>query len=207
MANGDIIVQIFLITVAMVGFSELLNKLMGLNMDTARELRDKAKNIQERMKTAQLTQDMGEMYKLQQESVQLSKQMMKKQLIPSCVRCLIFFGIFAILSVFYADYNEGIFPFPILIFGSGWFALYFLFSIGLNLLVWGGKKTYRKMTGKEDRRKKASKEILGMLSLQQQETEGNIQLTRPISESYIRKSPKTEEDPNKGDSWKDKIKR
>jgi len=207
MANGDIIVQIFLITVAMVGFSELLNKLMGLNMDTARELRDKAKNIQERMKTAQLTQDMGEMYKLQQESVQLSKQMMKKQLIPSCVRCLIFFGIFAILSVFYADYNEGIFPFPILIFGSGWFALYFLFSIGLNLLVWGGKKTYRRMTGKEDRRKKASKEILGMLSLQQQETEGNIQLTRPISESYIRESLKTDKDPNKGNSWKNKIKR
>jgi hypothetical protein len=207
MTTADIIIQIFLITVAMVAFSEFLNKLMGSNMDTARDLRDKAKNIQERMKTAQLTHDMGELFKLQQESIQLSKQMMKKQLIPSCVRCLIFFGIFAILSIFYADYSAGIFPFPILIFGSGWFALYFLFSIGLNLLVWGGKRGYRKLTSKEDRRKKASKEILGMLSLQQQESEGHIQLTRPIPESYLRESPKVEEDINKDDSWKNKIKR
>ena len=207
MAIGDIIVQIFLITLVMVAFSELLNKLMGLDMNTARELREKAKNIQERMKTAQLTNDIEEMYRVQRESVQLSKQMMKKQLIPSCVRCVIFFGIFGVLSFFYADYSEGIFPFPILFFGSGWIALYFLFSVGLNLLVWGIKKAYRKYMGKEDVRKKASREISGMLSLQQQESEGNIQLTRPLPEPYNKTSYTPNEEESKSETWKTKIKR
>lgn len=207
MAIGDIIVQIFLITVAMVALSELLNKLMGLNMDTSRELRDKAKDIQDRMRMAQSIRDMGELYKLQQESMQLSKQMLKKQLIPSCIRCIIFIAIFAILSFLYADYSEGIFPFPILFFGSGWFALYFLFSISLSLLIWGLKKLYRKLTGTEVKRKKASQEILGMLSLQQQETEGNIQLTKPLPEPDISNSPMLKNDSIKKGSWKDKIKR
>jgi uncharacterized membrane protein (DUF106 family) len=207
MAVGDIVIQIFLITVAMVAFSEILNKLMGLNMGTARDLREQAKNLQERMRLAQLTKDMEELYKLQQESIQLTKEMMKKQLLPSCVRCIIFFGIFAVLNFIYADYSAGIFPFPILFFGSGWFAVYFLFSIGLSLLVWGIKKVYRKYTGKEDARKKESNAILGMQSFKQDESEGHIQLTRSLPEPYIEETQTNDQNENESDSWKTKIKR
>ena len=57
MANGEIIIQIMLITIGMVGLSEVLNRIFGLNMDAARELREKSQNLQERMQTARLTRN------------------------------------------------------------------------------------------------------------------------------------------------------
>jgi len=210
MANIEIIIQIMLITLAMVGFSAVLNKIMGLNMDTAREIREKSQNLQERMKTVRLTGNVQEMAELQQESMVLTKLMMKKQMIPSCVRCLIFMGIFTVIGFVYADYADGLFPFPILIFGSGWFAVYFLFSIGFSLVLYGFKRLYRKLTGKEDMRKKRSREILGMLSPQSGNQQGNIQLTRQIPDISPRdynsdsEQEESEEQP-KSDSWKDRI--
>ena len=210
MANEEIIIQIMLITLVMVGFSTFLNKIMGLNMDTAREMREKSQILQERMKTVRLTGNVQEMAELQQESMVLTKLMMRKQMIPSCVRCFIFMGIFALIGAIYAGYAEGLLPFPILIFGSGWFAVYFLFSIGFSLILYGIKRLYRKLTGKEDKRKKASREILGMLSPQSGNQQGNIQLTRQIPDRPLRDdiSDGVQEDSEgqpKSDSWKDRI--
>lgn len=210
MANEEIIIQIMFITLAMVGLSEILNRVMGLNMDTARELREKSRNLQERMKTVRLTGNSQEMFELQQESVALTKVMMKKQMIPSCVRCLIFIGIFALIVGIYASFADGLLPFPILIFGSGWFAVYFLFSISFSLILYGIKRLYRKLTGKEDKRKKASKEILGMLSSASGSQLNNLQLTRPIPNKPPRDegADSEQEDSNgqpKSDSWKDRL--
>jgi len=209
MANEEIIIQIMFITLAMVGLSEILNRVMGLNMDTAREMREKSRNLQERMKTARLTGNSQEMFELQQESVVLTKLMMKKQMIPSCVRCLIFIGIFALIGGVYGQYGN-LLPFPVLFFGSDWFGVYFLFSISFSLILYGLKRLYRKLTGKENKRKKASKEILGMLSPQSGYQQGNLQLTRPIPER-----PPSEDDADdrqedsygqpKSDAWKDRI--
>ncbi|GAH43684.1 unnamed protein product, partial [marine sediment metagenome] len=111
MANEEIIIQIMFITIAMVGLSELLNRIFGLNMDAAREIREKSKNLQERMRTARSIGDRQEMLELQQESMELSKQMLKKQMIPSCVRCAIFMGIFAVIGGLYANSGD-LLPFP-----------------------------------------------------------------------------------------------
>ena len=70
MANGEIIIQIMLITIGMVALSEVLNKILGLNMEAARELRERSTNLQERMRTARLTGDPQEMLELQQESME-----------------------------------------------------------------------------------------------------------------------------------------
>ena len=211
MANEEIIIQIMFITLAMVGLSEILNRVFGLNMGTAKEMREKSKKLQERMKTTRLTGNSQEMFELQQESVALTKFIMKKQIIPSCVRCFIFIGIFTLIGGIYASYAEGLLPFPILFFGTGWFAVYFLFSITFSLIIYGLKRLYRKLTGKEDKRKKASKEILGMLSPGSGSQEGNLQLTRPIP---IRSPPVVDTDGEpedsyeqpKSDTWKDRIK-
>lgn len=200
MAHEEIIIQILLITIGMIGLSEILNRIFGLDMNSARELREKAKEVQDRMRMAQSTRDVEEMRLAQQESVNLYKQMMKKQMIPSCLRCIVFFGIFAVIGIFYADYAADLLPFPILFFGSGWFAVYFLFSIAFQLIIYGIKKLYRKYTGKEGARK-ASREITGML--QQQGAGGQFQLTRPIPPKYL--DEKSDVEPT--DSWKDKIKR
>jgi len=180
MANEEIIIGIMFITLAMIGVGELLNKIMGVNADAARELREKSKSLQVRMKTAQLTGDSQIMYELQRESMELTKIMMKKQMIPSCVRCFIFMGMFAVIGTIYAGYAEGLLPFPILIFGSGWFAVYFLFSITFSLILYGIKRLYRKLTGKEVKRNKQS--ILGRISPKSEDSESIIQLTRQINE-------------------------
>jgi len=211
MANEEIIIQIMFITLAMVGLSEILNKIMGLNMDTARELREKSRNLQERMKTARLTGNSQEMLELQHESMALTKVMMKKQMIPSCVRCFIFIGIFALIGGVYAGYADNLLPFPILFFGSGWFAVYFLFSISFSFILYGLKRLYRKLTGKEDKRKRASKEILGMLSPGSGNQQGNLQLTRPIPDRVLSDyDADNEQEDNDGqpksDSWKNRIK-
>lgn len=205
MANEEIIIQIMFITLAMVGLSEILNRVMGLNMDAAREMREKSKGLQERMKTARLTGNAQEMFELQRESMTLTKVMMKKQMIPSCVRCIIFWGIFGLIGVIYAPYGVNLLPFPILIFGSGWFAVYFLFSISFSLILYGIKRLYRKLTGKEDARKKA-KEILGMLSPGSGSQQGNLQLTRPIPNRLPPEQEDSDGQP-KNDTWKDRIKK
>ncbi|GAH24266.1 unnamed protein product, partial [marine sediment metagenome] len=108
MANEEIIIGIMLITIAMIGVGELLNRIMGVNADATRELREKSNNLRERMRTAQLTGNAQIMLELQRESMELTKIMMKKQMIPSCVRCLIFMGIFAVLGIVYAEYEKGL---------------------------------------------------------------------------------------------------
>jgi len=212
MANLEIIIQIMFITLAMVGLSEILNRVFGLNMDTAKEMRTNSRILQERMKTARLTGNSQEMVELQQESIALTKVMMKKQMIPSCVRCVIFMGIFGLIGGIYIAYGEGLLPFPILFFGTGWFAVYFLFSISFSLILYGLKRLYKKLTGKEDKRKKASKEILGMLSPDSGSQEGNLQLTRPIPirSSAVADTDGEQEDSYgqpKNDTWKDRIKK
>lgn len=201
MANEEIIVGIMLITIAMIGVGELLNKFMGVNKDAARELREKTKKLQERMKTAQLTGNTQIMLELQRESMELTKIMMKKQMIPSCVRCIIFMGLFAVFGTVYAGYEAGLLPFPILIFGSGWFAVYFLFSITFSLILYGIKRLYRKLTGKEVKRKKPS--ILGRVSPKSEDSESFIQLTRQVNEPIQEREFVDEQE----DSWKNRIKK
>ncbi|MCK4382438.1 MAG: DUF106 domain-containing protein, partial [Candidatus Lokiarchaeota archaeon] len=188
-----------------------LNRIMGVNRDSAREIREKSKNLQERMRAAQLTGDNQILQELQRESMELTKTMMKKQMIPSCVRCAIFIGIFAVLGAVYVDHADGLLPFPIL-FGTGWFIVYFLFSITFSLIFYGFKRLYRKLTGKEVKRKGGLREILGGLSPQAGDQEQNLQLTRPIPYQSMQGGvdedlvEKKEEQP-KVDSWKDHIKK
>jgi len=201
MANEIIIFQIFLVTLTMVVLSMIFNKITGLNQESAREIREKTTDLQERMRTAQQEGNVQNLRSLQQESMELTKTMMKKQLIPSCVRCFIFLGIFGILGLFFAQYTTGLLPFPILFFGSGWVAVYFLFSISLSLLFYLVKKVYRKMTGKEDRRKMEKQEIMGMLNPTSSNPRSYMQLNVKPSEEI------TIDDPSeRKDSWKEKIK-
>jgi len=201
MAIVEIIVQIMLITLVMIGVSEILNRIMGVNSDAAREIKEKSKNLQERMRAAQLTGDNQILQELQRESMELTKTMMKKQMIPSCVRCFIFMGIFGVIGTVYAGYSEGLLPFLIPFFGSGWFAVYFLFSITFSLILYGIKRLYRKLTGKEVKRTKPS--ILGSVSAQSEDSESIIQLTRQINEPIQEREFVDEQE----DSWKNRVKK
>ena len=207
MSNVVIIIQILFVTLGMIVLGMGLNYILGLRKEALREMRKKAKNLQERIKNAQLLGDYQLMAQTQQESLQFMKLMMKKQFIPLCLRCVIFISIFAVLGIIYSDYKSGLLPFPLLIFGSGWVAIYIIFSISISLIIYGVKRIYRKITGKGTKTQSYLKEIMGMISSPQQSNELPFQISSNTQIDYRDANVgRTNEDllPRK-DSWKDRI--
>ncbi|MFW9987522.1 MAG: hypothetical protein ACFFC3_02615 [Candidatus Odinarchaeota archaeon] len=210
MSNVAVIIQILFITIGMIIFGLVLNYVLGLRKEALNDLRNKALNLQERMRNAQLLGDYQLMAKLQQESVLFMKQMMKKQIIPLCIRCAIFLGIFAILTIIYSDYNSGLIPFPILFFGSGWVAIYFLFSISISLIIYLGKRLYRKITGKGPSSQSYLTELIKMISPTQQDSSEPFQIS--TAEQYqitdynnTTKNHQLEDSSTRKDTWKDRL--
>ncbi|UCD02473.1 MAG: DUF106 domain-containing protein [Promethearchaeota archaeon] len=205
MSNVVIILQIMFITIGMIALGMFLNYILGLRKDVISEMRKKAVNLQERMKNAQTIGDLQMMAELQQESVRFMKQMMKKQFVPMCLRCLVFIGIFIILGFIYADYNSGLLPFPLLIFGSGWVAFYIIFSISFSLLIFGVKKIYKKITGKETKTQSYLREIMELVSPAQQSTGFTFQITPSTQYQLNDYDTKNESISPKKDSWKKRL--
>ena len=200
----DIILQLMWISIGLVLFGYVLNWILGLKPEIMREIRDKARNLQERLRQAQVLGDEHLMLQLQQETMSLMKQMLKKQLAPMGIRCAIFLGIFAILSFYFGKYEY-------------WFWVYFAFSLSFSLLAFGIRKLYLKVTGKETKKERFTKELMGSLTGAQQGN-GPFHLSSQIRDTSINISdsqnqpeieeqgsdkPESSED---SESWKDRLK-
>ncbi|MFX0036993.1 MAG: EMC3/TMCO1 family protein [Candidatus Hermodarchaeota archaeon] len=213
MSNGIIVIQIMFITIGMVALGMVLNYILGLKKEVMKDLREKALNLQERMRNAQAIGDFQQLTQLQRESILFMKQMMKKQFVPMCIRCMIFIGIFIVLGFIYSDYNSGLLPFPLLFFGNGWVAIYIIFSISFSLIIFGVQKLYKRITGKETRAQSYMRDIIKIISPSQQESSSPFQISTrvPINSTHgYREIPYSKEDKeetskNKSDSWKDRI--
>ncbi|KKN17469.1 hypothetical protein LCGC14_0965560 [marine sediment metagenome] len=205
MSSTVIIIQIMFITIGMTIIGMILNRVLGLRKENLKNLREKAQNIQDRIRNAQLLNDYQLIMQLQRESMIFMKTLMKKQLIPMCVRCIIFIGIFGILGLIYADYSAGLLPFPILIFGDGWFAIYFLFSIGFALSIYGIKRLYKKLTGKETKSQNKLRELMGMITPAHQGTlsTGSQYLANNRTPSLSEEE--RQDSSNSNNTWKDRI--
>ncbi|TFF96058.1 MAG: DUF106 domain-containing protein [Promethearchaeota archaeon] len=209
MVDGGIILQIFFITLGMFSVGLLFNHFFGLNREEMSKLQEKARNLQERMKNAQLMGDPQMMQQIQSESMELTKDMMKKQMVPLCVRCVIFLGIFALLGLIYAPYDTGILPFKVPLFGDGWVAIYILFSLSFSLIYFVSKYIYRKISGKQK-----TSLTGGMMQMLSPHQDANSEIMdysaafRPENErsKNISTNKKEEsEEIKKKDSWKDKL--
>ena len=198
----DVIFELMFIALAMVFFSLLLNKLLGVKTSKMKEIRDKAKNLRERVRQAEILGDAVLMQQLQIETMALMKHMLKKQLIPMCVRCLIFLGIFIIISMLYNQYEY-------------WFWLYFLFSFSFSMIVFGIKYLYKRITKKEDKRKGFAKEIMESIYPKQSsalQSSGFHLEGHPATESQnvsnsqeLTNGDEEKKEVEKPDAWKDKI--
>ncbi|TFG00189.1 MAG: DUF106 domain-containing protein [Promethearchaeota archaeon] len=199
MSDIMIILIILLISLGITLLGLLFNHLFGLRGDKMREFREKAKNLQERLKNAQAIGDPQMMREIQNESMEMTKEMMKNQFIPLCGRCILFLGIFFVLSIIFSNYSSGLLiPVEIPLLGSGWFFWYFIFSMGFSLLFWGIRKAYRKITGKE-KPGSVTKEMMDMLSPSSQRTS-----REPIQYgNKLNSSQSSNEDVN--DDWKSKL--
>lgn len=202
------------ITIGMIFLGFVLSKVLGIHKEALKEFRDKALNLQDRLRNAQLLGDVQLMVQIQQETMQFTRQVMIKNFIPMCLRCLIFIGIWVVLGVIYSAYDSGLLPFRLLIFGSGWVAIYFIFYICFSLILFGVKKLYKKITGKETKTQRNLRDIMGIISPTQQGSGSPFQLsgTIPSDAQYQftiqRKSTfEAEEDQSteKAESWKERI--
>ncbi|MHA1805353.1 MAG: hypothetical protein ACTSU4_12625 [Promethearchaeota archaeon] len=168
MADMEIISQIVLIALGMVILGHVLNKILGLKRETTAELREKSLNLQERMKTAQVLQDRRMMLELQLEMKELMATMLKKQILPLTIRCIIFFGIFTVIGIIYGQY-------------SYWFLTYFIASLCFSLISYGLNRLYRKITGKEDKTKSLLNGIMGTMTQEFNPSENIVSHSSSIS--------------------------
>ncbi len=198
----DIIFQLMWISIGLVLFGYILNWILGLKPDVMKKIRDDARNLQQRLRQAQILGDQTLMLQLQQETMQLMKTMLKKQLAPMAIRCVIFLGIFALLSFQFGMYEY-------------WFWVYFGFSLGFSLLAFGIRKLVLKLTGKESK-KDQFRDLMGSLGGTQQGM-GPFHVSSPIQDTTLENSDSQtlplvdmeaqEPDENEQtESWKDKIK-
>lgn len=213
MASEAIFLELFFVAIGMVAFSMLLNRILGLRPEAMKQFREKVFNLQERIKQAQLIGDPQLMQEIQFESMQIMKEMMKKQLLPMCLRCFIFIGILIVLNIVYADYISGLLPFPILFFGDGWFAVYFLYALALGLSIFAIKRLYYKATGKQPKRKRMAQDMMGGLQMPGRGgLMGSFQVPRTPEPSYSTPSPiaqaiqeEKEAEAEQINAWKNKI--
>jgi len=152
MADTSHYLIVFIITLGMMLLSQFLNKKFGISMANQRATQARMQELQQQLMQAQRG-DPEEARRLQQESMLIMNQMMKKQLLPSLFRCVIFWVFFFILNAVFAGIE--FFTVDILIFGKGVVAIYFLYSIGISLLIFLIKYINKKVHPKPEADKNA----------------------------------------------------
>jgi len=191
----EIIFELMYISLGLSIFGLILNKILGLKSSVMKEIRVDAKNLQDRLKQAQVLGDPRIMQELQAETMQLMKQMLKKQFLPMGIRCIIFLGIFFILSFYYGGYEY-------------WYWVYFLWSLGFSLSVFGLTKAYKKVTGKEEEKKSLAKEIatsLGQRSSYFISNVSSIETQDSQIDDHTSKNDEENQESEESDSWKDRL--
>lgn len=191
----EIIFELMYISLGLSIFGLILNKILGLKSSVMKEIRNDAKNLQDRLKQAQVLGDPRIMQELQAETMQLMKQMLKKQFLPMGIRCIIFLGIFFVLSFNYGGYEY-------------WYWVYFLWSLGFSLSVFGLTKAYKKVTGKEEEKKSLAKEIAASLGQRSSYFISNVSSVETQDsqiDDHASKSDEENQESEESDSWKDRL--
>ncbi|MHA1870533.1 MAG: hypothetical protein ACTSXF_06245, partial [Promethearchaeota archaeon] len=120
--------------------SQLFNKKYGLTMSQQLKMQEQVRTLQQRMSDAQRNANPEELRRIQQEMMQISKDMMMKTMLPSLVRCAFFWIVYAILNYYYKNVSFN---------GLSFFWIYFLYSLGIGLIFWLITKKF----GKKDKEK------------------------------------------------------
>ena len=196
----EIIYQLMGISFLLVIFGLGLNRILGIRQSKMKEIRNKALNLKERLRQAEVLGDTMLLQQLQLETMQLMKQMLKKQIIPMSIRCVIFIVIFIFISMVYSKYEYWI-----------WFYILFSFIFSISAMLLG--RLYKKITGKEDKTKAFAKEIMGTIAPQQSMYMQGLNLPgHPTTEvqnpQSIQEAPLLDNDnqkTEKTDAWKEKI--
>ena len=211
-ASPDIINQIIFISIGMVILSQLFQKKFGTSPKEQMQMQLELKDLQDRMRQAQNNPQM--MATMQQEMMEIMQKTMKNQMLPMLLRSVLFLGILGILRLFYGQYNE-IFPFPILFFGKGWFAVYFIVSIICSIIIALVKKIRRSLNPDAQPQEQPVDQIraLKQNSFQQPQrgmagrdlSQGMMGNQYPPTMMQPSGNPNTARPPSKTKDWKQKL--
>ena len=99
--------QIFAISFGMAVLNLIFSVIFRLDPKEQMDIQTKMQDLQEQMKLAQTRPELMQQY--QAEMMQLTRNMTKKQMIPMCIRSVVYMGIFALVGGLYRQYDEGLF--------------------------------------------------------------------------------------------------
>ncbi|MHA1897832.1 MAG: EMC3/TMCO1 family protein, partial [Promethearchaeota archaeon] len=133
-------IELLVYTLIITIISQLFNKKYGLTMSQQLKMQEQVRTLQQRMSDAQRNANPEELRRIQQEMMQISKDMMMKTMLPSLVRCAFFWIVYAILNYYYKNVSFN---------GLSFFWIYFLYSLGIGLIFWLITKKF----GKKDKEK------------------------------------------------------
>lgn len=140
-ASSTDYIIVLLITIAMMVVSQIFSRKFGGSFSQQIQNQERIKAMQQELMEAR--NDPVRMQQIQGEYMKLMNDLMKKQMLPMCLRSGIFLGIFFIMNSIFSgktfDAN------PIKIFGPTFASLYFMYSIGIMLIIYLVKYIMKKV--------------------------------------------------------------
>jgi hypothetical protein len=124
--------EMFLFIIGMLLFSQLFNKFFGIKASDQMATQEHIRELQQELLENQ--DDPNELMRLQGEMAQIMRKMMSKTILPMCIRCVIFWGIFWILGIRFAGVN---------FIGGGYFPFYIVVSIGISIAMYYIKRLFK----------------------------------------------------------------
>ena len=119
------------ISVIIYFLSRWFQKRFAMDQKGQIELQTKIQDLKDRMN--EVRGDYEQMAILNQKMMLLMREMSKKQFIPMLIRSVVWYGIFWLLKLIFAQYNE--FLSFNLVFGRTLFSLYLLVTLSISLVV------------------------------------------------------------------------
>ncbi len=146
LAPFSVILQIAAFSAVILILSSWFSKKFAVSAEAQMQMQYKMQDLQTRLREAQTNPQL--MQELNLELAALMKEMYKKQIIPMCIRSVVFFGFWGLMQVLYGSKYDGFLPFPTTFaFGRTLFFLYLVISFSISILMWLVKFLYRKLKG------------------------------------------------------------
>lgn len=123
---------LIIVIIAMAVGSQLFNYKFGLTTQQQLQTQQRVRELQARMMAAR--DDPQELHRLQMESMNITRNMMKKTMIPSLVRCVAFLGVYWGLYYYFSNTQ----------FFSSFIVVYFVLSLSISLIVMLIARLFRK---------------------------------------------------------------
>ena len=190
--TNAIIWQIVGFSILMIALSQFFNWKYRISPEDMIDFQERMRLLQEELKLAQSQGDQQKFRELSSELQVLMKELMQKQMYPSCLRTLVFIVILSIVGGIYGEYEN-------ILGGLNWFWFYVLLSFLGNMFINMIRKKVKESRGEQDVNVRDSLRVL------QQNLMVNRDFYGPSTPSNPNIPPFKNQISNTNPAWKEKI--